>query len=441
MLNKTLCYSIIILILNNFNTLNASIINENSLKDELHNELTINNMQNNTQYWNEFAQTIKCDAKETLKERFNHCTNWITTLLKSNNFFYKICSFNNYKYIIDSIDEIIDIGSFENEIKMRKNLLNDINNKEDLNGNAWSEIPLRIFGYNEEYSRYIGQYLFCNCKLLPNHWDMKFEKNYNNVKLNFYASYEYQTPKFYQDSINSEKALSICLSAIEMDLITSNHITSNIELFANHIITRKNDVAKAAIARYRKYFNDTQNELLARHIISYYLQFPGEKKMNIARYLTVYYVLNDIFKSLKPNKFLECIKNYKSEDWFDIIIQKYLDNEFGTNYNKSYLNSFKEIILKDKQYFNQKLMPAFQKYTTSIFRKLVETNKRKLENNYDLLKISNLNKDKEYNYNIKTLRALNTAMPGYQVGSKTINNIITYLDFNKKPTLNKKNKK
>ena len=436
--------------LNSFNNLSASSINENSSENKQYNEITNNNTQNNKQYWDEFLPTIKCYAKETLKERFDCCTNWIIKLLNSKTLLYKISSFNRYKYIIDNIDEVIDIQNFTNEIKMRKNLLNDISNKENLNGNAWSEIPLRIFGYNEEHRRNIGQYLQWHCKLLDNHWNMKFKKNYEDVKLNFYASYEYQTPKFYEKkTIDSEQVLSVCLSAIEMDLLTSNHLTSNIELFANHLISKKDKVAEVEVNRYRKYFTDKQNKLLANHIFSYYLSFPRLKTINVAKYLTVYFILNDMFKNLKPNTFLLCIQKCRNENWFDVILNKYLDNEFGTKYNKSYLNSFKKVVLEDKTYFNNHLVPKFHKYIKMIFKKLIELHKGQIQCEYDdyLQRIEKEHKaidkdiEKKYNTSLIVLNALNSAVAGYQSGFKTIENIIGYVDFKQKGKLNKKKAK
>ena len=433
MFKKMSFYLISTLILSNCNVSNASSVNKNSLKYALSNELTNSNIQNNKQYWDEFLPTIKCDAKETLKERFDYCSNWILELLTSKVLYYKICSFNHYKYCIESIDEVIDIKSFINEIKNRKKVLDDINYKDTLNGNAWSEVPLRILSYNEDHRNYIGQHLNWSCRLLPNHWDMKFDKNYNNIKLNFYASYEYQEPKFYKESLNSEKVLSICLSAIEMDLLTSNHLTSNIELFANYLISRKDNVAKAEVARYRKYFNNKQNERLANYIVSYYLSFPGEKKINVAKYLATYYILNDLFNNVKPNKFLSIIKKHRTDDWFDVVIKKYLDNEFGTNYNKSYLESFKKIVLQNKEEFKQTIMPKFRQYIISVFRKLVETNHKIINLNDNYLKTRDTNKllfpstDEEYKSGLTVLRALNGASG--KVGLRNIDSIITYLNL------------
>ena len=436
MLKKILLCLISTVILSSCNISNSSVINNNSLKINLKDELTDINTQYNKKYWNEFLPTIKCDAKETLKERFDYCSNWIIGLLTSKSFYYKVCSFNRYKYDMDSIDDVIDIKSFINEIQNRKRVLNDINCKNTLNGNAWSEVPLRILSYNEDHRNYIGQYLNWYCKLLSNHWDMKFDKNYSNVKLNFYASYEYQEPQFYKESLNSERVLSICLSAIEMDLLTSNRLTSNIELFANYLISRKDNVAKAEVARYRKYFTDKQNELLANHIVSYYLSFSGEKKINVAKYLATYYILDDLFNNIKPNKFLDIIRKNRPENWFEVIIKKYLDNEFGTNYNKSYLTSFKKVILENKEDFKNTIFPKFRKYVTSVFRKLVETNNKIINLNDNYLEIRDKNKlifpntDEEYKSSLKVLKSLNCASG--KVGLRNIDNIISYINLEQK---------
>ena len=423
--------------LNNFNILNASSINENSSENKQHNEITNNNTQNNKQYWDEVLPTVKYDAKETLKKRFDRCTNWIIELLNSGDLLYKIRSFNRYKYAINinSINDIMNMKNLTNEIEIRKNLLNDINNKEYLNGNAWSEIPLQIFGYGDDYIRNVGQYLQWNCELLDNHWNMTFKNNYDNVKLNFYASYEYQTPKLYNEkTLNSEEALSVCLSAIEMDLLTSENITGNIELFANYLVSRKDNNAKSEISRYRKYFNDKQNKLLEKHIISHYLSFPKHKGMNVAKYLTTDYILMDLTLHMKANQFLKCINKRKVNDWFDIVLNNYLDSKFGTNYNQDYLDSFKKIILADKTYFNNTLVPKFHKYVIVVFRKLVEKNNKIIHSDENY-------KSNKYNTSIKILTALNGAVAGYQSGSKTIENIMSYIDFKQENKLNKKKKK
>ena len=437
MLVRSLLILINSVLVGNLNTLNASDkINKINIDYNFHKSLD-NNYECNKEYWDEFSQTIKCTAREILKERFYYCSDWLLKLLKSKELLIKINSINRYKYKYNNINDVINVSKFKEEINIRRELLDNISNKYKLNGNAWSEIPMIINGYNSEHQNQIGQYINWYCELLQNHWGMKFNNNYGNVKLSFYAAYEYQNPQFFYENINSEQTLSICMSSIEMDLLTSNKATNNIELFANYLISKKDKFAKQEITRYRKYLNDEQNDLLARHIIHYYLSFPKHKKINIAKYLTTDYVLIDLFNNIKANKFLQIINDYRTDNWFNIIIYKYLENEFGTKYNKSYLESFKKIILEDQEYFKGILLPKLREYSGSIFAKLVEVNSKIINNNKEYLKTR---KDKlfipknkkDYKNCIKILNVLNGATAGYQSGSKVINCIIKYLNLDTK---------
>ena len=393
--------------------LNLSYVNSSSIKQDV---------QSEKQYWNEWLPIIKNNARETVKERFEFCTNWLINLLESKDFFYKTTSFKcSYDYDISNINDIIEIDKLKEEIELRKILLNDIYHIDELNGNAWSEIPLVIPGCNPDHQKKIGEHLQRDCELVSNHWYMSFEKCYQNVKLNFYPSYEYHQPRFYQKSLNFEETLSICLSGIEMDLITSNELTSNIELFANHLIFKMDKSASNEIKRYVKYLTREQNILLAKHIMSYYLSFPVVKQHNVAKYLLKHYVLQDLFKNMRPNQFLAHTKNVRTDDWCDVIIRKYLDNEFGTEYNKQYLESFKTIIMKNKGKLNEILLPEFTKYITVIFNKLVKKNKDMIQD------------DAIY----KRLLALYVAFDG----NKIIDNIMSYVRFNTGVRKNSKSKK
>ena len=434
MLGKLLICVIGIVITINCNNLNASnTINNNSLKEELNKE-TLDNAKHNQQYWDEFLPTIKCDAKETLKDRFEYCTNNLINLL-NNDFYIKVRAIDHYAYDIDNIEDIIDMDNIKNEIKLRKDLLNCPCTKEKLKGRAWSTISIKLLGYNEDHQNKMGKILFYDTRLFNNHWDMKFDKGFHDIRLNFYPSYEYQEPRMYTKSLDSEKTLSICLSAIEMDLLTSNSITSNIELFANHLITRKNKCAVEAINRYEKYFTPEQNARLANHIISCSLSSLNSKKNNILKYLINKYLLDDLFKNMKPNKFLNYIKKYKPEDWFDVIIKHYLNDEFGTDYNKDYLKSMQSLLIDNLQSIKEIALPKFRKYVTSVITKLVEINKKIMNCDNNYLKKRNTNTvnipldDKEYTSGILALNALNGASAGHQSGTKTTYNIINYLDL------------
>lgn len=389
--------------------INFSYSNSSSIKQDLVNKNT--EIQHDHQYWNEWLPILKCNAKETLKDRFEYCTNWLIKLIESKIFFNKTTPISySIDYDVNSIYDIIDIDQLKQEVELRKILLNDIHHIDELKGNAWSTIPLIINGCNPDHQKKIGQYLQWDCNLLPNHWYMSFEKCYKNVKLHFYPSYEYQFPEFYANSFNSEQVLSICLSGIEMDLITSNELTSNIELFANQLIFKMDKFASNEIKRYVKYLTKEQNVLLAKHILSYYLSFPLVKQHNIAKYLLKHYVLQDLFKSMRPNQFLAHTKHVRTDDWCDVIIRKYLDNEFGTEYNKQYLELFKTIIMKNKEKINSILLPYFIKYITIIFNELVATNKKN----------NNLNAKQE----TKLL-----ALFGAFDGNRTIDNIMSYVNF------------
>lgn len=401
--------------------INFSYSNSSCIKQKFVNKNT--EIQHDQQYWDEWLPVLKCDAKEVLKDRFEYCTDWLIKLIESQDFFYKTTPTSYISdYDINSVYDIIDIDKLKQEIELRKILLNnDMHHVDELNGNAWSAIPLLIKGCNPDHQKKIGQYLQWECGLLPHHWTMSLEKCYENVKLHFYSAYEYQDPNFYKTSLNSEKALSICLSGIEMDLITSNELTSNIELFANHLIFKMDKSASNEIKRYVKYLTREQNILLAKHIMSYYLSFPVVKQHNVAKYLLKHYVLQDLFKNMRPNQFLAHTKNVRPDNWCDVIIRKYLDNEFGTEYNKQYLESFKTIIMKNKGKLNEILLPEFTKYITVIFNKLVKKNKDMIQD------------DAIY----KRLLALYVAFDG----NKIIDNIMSYVRFNTGVRKNSKSKK
>ena len=140
--------------------INFSNSNASSFKQEFFSGDIADNIQHDQQYWNEWLPVIKCDAKETLRDRFEYCTNWLINLLESKPFYNKIIPFNyEYDYDIKDINDVIDIKKLKEEIAIRKILLDDIEHKCKLNGNAWSEIPLIINGYNKEHQRKIGSHL------------------------------------------------------------------------------------------------------------------------------------------------------------------------------------------------------------------------------------------------------------------------------------------
>ncbi len=443
MVNRIFICLISTVILSNYNFSSASnTINNNNLKNELKKE-EIDNTKHNQQYWEEFLPTIKCDARETLKDRFNYCTDKLLELI-THDFYNRARAIDHYKYEIDELKDIFDIEKLQNDINLRKQLFNCMCEKHKLKGHAWSVIPIRIFGYNEDHNNKICKCLFFENKLLHNHWDMKFDHGFYNIRLNFYPSYEYQEPRFYEKSLDSEKTLSICLSAIEMDLLTSNNITSNIELFANHLISRKDNCAEEAINRYEKYFTEEQNALLAKHIISYYFSSLERKKNNIVKFLINKYLLNDLFKNMKPNQFLEYTKKYKPDDWFDIIIKQYLNNEFGTNYNKDHLNSLQNIIVNNMQSVKEMMLPKFRKYVASIFKKLMYINKKIMSCDDDYLQTRDTNTlkfpltDTEWTSGLLALDTLNCA--GSITGTKCVDNIISYLNLSPKYKIVKKSK-
>jgi len=229
-----------------------------------------------------------------------------------------------------------------------------------------------------------------------------------------------------------------------MDLLTSNNITSNIELFANHLISRKDNCAEEAINRYEKYFTEEQNALLAKHIISYYFSSLERKKNNIVKFLINKYLLNDLFKNMKPNQFLEYTKKYKPDDWFDIIIKQYLNNEFGTNYNKDHLNSLQNIIVNNMQSVKEMMLPKFRKYVASIFKKLMYINKKIMSFDDDYLQTRDTNTlkfpltDTEWTSGLLALKILNCAGPIQ--GTQCVDNIISYLNLSPKYKIVKKSK-
>ena len=434
MIKKALLLLISACVFSNINNSNASsTIRNKTLKHELSKEME-DNSAHNQQYWNEFLPTIKCDAKETVKDRFDYCTDKLLEFL-TKDFYKKAVAIDNYKYEVEEIDDIIDIENLKKEIDLRKSLLNCSCRKNELKNNAWSQLPLIVYSYNDDQRNKIGRMLFYNNNLLRNHWDMKFTPGFNNIKLNFYPSYEFQEPQFFKNSVDSEKTLSICLSAIEMDLLTSNNITSNIELFASRLISKKNDCADKAIARYEKYFTKEQNAMLARHIISYYLSSLEKKNNNIAKNLINKYLLPDLFNNMKPNQFLKAINNYRTDDWFDAVIKQYLQDAFGTSYNKDYLKSLQTLILDNLKSIKPLVLPVFKKYTSVIFSKLININRKIIDNDkeylktrHDIKKLKYPKNKEEYELGNKILTALYGASA--QTGIRSIDNIISYLPLN-----------
>ena len=431
------------LIFNNYNISSASnTINNNCLKDDLKQE-EIDNTKHNQQYWDEFLPTIKCDARETLKDRFEYCTDRLVDFI-THDFYNRARAIDNYKYEVDELKDIFDIEKLKCDISLRKQLFNCMCEKHKLKGHAWSAIPIRIFSYNEDHHNKIGKCLFLDSKLLHNHWDMKFDHGFNNIRLNLYSSYEYQEPKFYEKSLDSEKTLSICLSAIEMDLLTSNNITSNIELFASHLISRKNNCAVEAINRYEKYFTEAQKAQLAKHIISYYFSSLEKKKDNVAKHLINKYLLGDLFRNMKPNQFLKYIKKYRPDDWFDIVIKQYLNNEFGTNYNKDHLNSLQNVIINNMQLAKEMMLPTFRQYVAVILTKLVDINRKIMNFDDKYLETRDTKTltfpltDAEWTSGLLALAGLNC--PSSNKDYKSMENIIRYLNLSPKYKIEAKSK-
>ncbi len=442
MIKKAILYIISTCILSNIEYSNAS-----NLKHKVNEQININT-NNNQQYWDEFLPTLKCDAKLTLIERFDYCTDKLINFL-TNDFYKKAIKLDNYKYFDcnQQIDDIIDIEKLKNEIKLRKQLLHCLCYKHELKGNAWSQLPLTVFSYNDDHRNKLCKTLFWDNALLHNHWDMKFDKGFNNIKLNFYPSYEYQDPYFYSKYIDAEEILSTCLSAIEMDLATSNNITSNIELFANRLISKKNNCAIEAINRYEKYLTKEQNAMLAKHIISYYFSSFDNKNNNIAKHLINKYLLNDLFKNMKPNQFLTAIKHYKTDDWFDAVIKQYLADTFGTSYNKEYLKSLQRVILTNMKDIKTIALPIFRKYISVIFENLTYINQKIINKDDKYLAtrkdkknlIIPLTKEQE-RIGKNITRALYGASAN--TGIRSIDNIISYLSLSKEnKSSNKKCKK
>lgn len=443
MIRQVVFYIFSTIIISNINNIKASNIeNPNNFKRELSKDIETQ------QYWDEILPTLKHVAKDTLRDRFNYCTDNLLVFL-TKDFYNEAIKIDNYKYFDGNqeIDAIIDIDKLKKEINIRKTLLNCLCRKNELQNNAWSQLPLTLFSYNDDHRSKLCKTLFYDNALLENHWDMKFDKEFNNIKLNFYPSYEYQKPYFYSEEIDSEETLSTCLSAIEMDLSTSNNITSNIELFANRLISKKNNCAKKAIDRYEKYFTKEQNAMLAKHIISYYFSSLEKKNNNIAKILINKYLLQDLFKNMAPNKFLKAINNYRTNDWFDAVIKQYLNDTFGTSYNKNYLKSIQSVILENMKDFKKFVLPVFKKYVSVIMSKLIDINRKIVNNDTEYLKkrndIDTLNyptNKKEYTIANNILTALYGASA--KTGIRSIDNIISYLSLSPEQKFkNKKNKK